>query len=315
MNLTNNIFTIIVTYNGIEWLQKCIESLKKSTVKTEVVIVDNASTDGTISLIKSQYPTINLIEQYENVGFGKANNIGISKALDLGANAVFLLNQDTTIEIDCLEHLLEISKTNADYGILSPLHFNYEGGSLEYYFEQFSSKNDLLTKDVKFGKFPKSIYELPFVNAAAWFIPKSTFEIIGGFDLIFHHYGEDNNYCQRLNYHHLKIGVAPKAKIYHDSKKRSGLPLPLFSKKYYEMEVKQLQIRYADINRGFNATDIKYIRKHNVKLILRNILKLNFKNVGGYIKKYLIFGKEFERILRSREINKTKGVHYLTLEN
>lgn len=305
------IFVVIVTFNGVKWLEACFKSVLNSSMSTAIIVVDNGSTDGSLDLIKSKYPTIHLIKQNDNLGFGKANNIGISKALSLGADNVFLLNQDTIIKNDCLEKLLEISKTNSEYGILSPVHFNYKGTSLEYYFEQFMSKNDLLAKDIKSEKFSDSVYEVPFVNAAAWFITKKTFKIIGGFDPIFHHYGEDNNYCQRLNYHHLKIGIVPNAEIYHDSKKRSKLNIPLFSKEYYGMEVKQLQIRYADINRSFNSVNIKNIRRHNVKLILQNLLKLNFGNVQGYIKKYQIFEKEIERIKHSRKLNQVKGSHYL----
>jgi GT2 family glycosyltransferase len=311
MTLANKIVTVIVTYNGLCWIQKCIESLLESSEATEIVVVDNASTDGTVALIRSKYPAVQLLQQFENLGFGKANNNGMTWAMNNGASHVFLLNQDTIIEKDALAELLRISNKYDGYGLVSPVHFNYEGEQLEYYFEQFANKNNRFKVDYEYKKGLEVIYDVPFVNAAAWLIPISTLETVGGFDPIFHHYGEDNNYCQRLNYHQFKIGIVPSAKVRHDSKKRKGIEMKLFSVQYFLNEIKQLQIRFADINRGFNSNDRKQIKQHNLKLIVRNLFKLNLKNVRGYIKKYQIFEKEIERIKQSRKVNQSKGASYL----
>ena len=95
-NNKNCFFIIIVTYNAMPWLSKCLESTKPYAI----VVVDNNATDGTVSYIKENYPLITILPQKENLGFGQANNIGMSYALKQGADYVFLLNQDAYLEND-----------------------------------------------------------------------------------------------------------------------------------------------------------------------------------------------------------------------
>src|SRR5690554_1881580 len=115
-----DIYVIVVTYNGMQWIDKCIESIHSSSIKLKTIIFDNGSTDGTIDFIKNNFTNIELIESKKNLGFGAANNIGIKKAFEEGADYVFLLNQDAWLETNTIEELLKISNQKKDYFILSP---------------------------------------------------------------------------------------------------------------------------------------------------------------------------------------------------
>ncbi len=75
------ILTIIVSYNFEPWIHKCLPSLLDSSYPTDILVVDNNSGDNTTQIIKETYPTIRLIESSENLGFGKANNIGLDIVL------------------------------------------------------------------------------------------------------------------------------------------------------------------------------------------------------------------------------------------
>ena len=146
------------------------------------------------------------MKQESNLGFGKANNLGISYALNNSCDYVFLLNQDAYLEKDVIDRMLAVHKKNTDYGVLSPIHLNGEGNKLDKNFSNYINYNGnpYLYLDALKGE-TKEIYEVPFVNAAAWLIPAATLKIIGGFDPLFFHYGEDNNYCQRaLQFHVIK---------------------------------------------------------------------------------------------------------------
>ncbi|MDT0552268.1 glycosyltransferase family 2 protein [Urechidicola vernalis] len=303
------IYVIIVTYNGEKWIKACLDSLASSSMPQKVVVVDNSSTDGTVDLIQQYFSKVYLLEQSENLGFGKANNIGISYALDAGADLVLLLNQDAKVEKHTLKRLLEYSDLNSEYGIISPVHYNWNGDNLEYYFDLFSKSNSDLVTALKNQE--GGMFEVSFVNAAAWLLPKKTLEAIGGFDPMFYHYGEDNNYCQRVIFHGLKIGVVSDACIYHDSTVRKGNKAPLFSEAYFNQEIKQLYVQAADINKNFALKERNNLRLQQLKVTLRNLRKGHFKNVFGYLKKYLIFERRFNKILRSREVNKNMGRHYL----
>lgn len=97
------IAVVILTYNPKKWLHKCLISLEQSTIDLNVIVVDNKSTDGTNHIIKNDFPDVTLVEAKENQGFGKGNNVGIKIAINIGADYVFLLNQDAWIEPDTIK--------------------------------------------------------------------------------------------------------------------------------------------------------------------------------------------------------------------
>lgn len=211
-------YVIVVTYNGAHWVEKCFASLANSNIPLTVLAIDNASSDGTPEQIKKQFPHVELIETGANLGFGKANNIGLIKAMENNADYVFLLNQDAWIEPDTIEKLIEVSQDRPEFGILSPLHMNGSGTALDTNFAYWISPaggcqnllSDVITKNLD------TVYDAKYVNAAAWLLSKQCLAKVGGFDPIFPHYGEDDDYLNRTLYHGLKIGVVPQVRIYHD---------------------------------------------------------------------------------------------------
>lgn len=307
------ITTIIVTYNSLKngWISTCLDSLKKSSRLTDIIIVDNNSTDNTCSFILERYPEIFLISSEENLGFGKGNNLGISEALKRGADFVFLLNQDTIVSENTIELLLQSALKNKDFAILSPIHFNYSGTDLEYYFNYFMRiKNTPYFLRDHILNTKREIYETKFVNAAAWFISAGIFEEIGGFDPIFHHYGEDDNYCQRVLFHKYKIGIVPNCFINHDSDERKRTDSYKNSPQYFSDYVKRIQATYADINVNIE-NDFKYERNTLYFTFLSNLLLFKLKEVRAIIKKIKLLEDSFNAINNSREINSKRGKHYL----
>lgn len=216
-----NIFVVIVTYNGMhrDWISKCLVSLIRSKYLVKVIVVDNNSSDGTVDYIKKNHPEVILIQSDKNLGFGGANNIGISEALNKGADAVFLLNQDATIEPNTITVLAELSKKYPEYGIISPLQLDGTGERLEWGFSNsvgYDYNKDFFS-DYVLNKPKKDIYSSRISYAASWFISKQCLKIVGGFNPSFFHYGEDDNYCQRVLYKKLKIGFTPLTSILHDT--------------------------------------------------------------------------------------------------
>ena len=136
------VFTIIVTYNGLKWIEKCITSVIEQSF---VVVVDNNSSDNTVKIIREEFPDVILLSQDINIGFGVANNVGISYAMNKGADAIFLLNQDAYAGKDCVENLIAMSKIKTDYGIISPVHFNGNGGALDYSFQKLAYMSPLIS--------------------------------------------------------------------------------------------------------------------------------------------------------------------------
>lgn len=300
----NNVTIIIVTYNALLWIDRCLKSCEDYSV----IVVDNASTDATVAHIQATYPSTILLSQTKNFGFGQANNIGIAHALNQNADFVFLLNQDAYLQPDTIEKLIDVSNNNPKYGIISPIHLNGDANKLDKNFFNYLKTNDALFYDALKGDLLKSIYELPFVNAAAWLLPRKTLETIGGFDPIFYHYAEDDNYCQRVLYHGFKIGVVPNCYIQHDREFRPSIT----QIDYHNLILKERQLKYKWANINIEVDDVIETRKKYLKtLIFKLFIKFKYKKRIDYKKELALINRITPEILKSRNINSIKGRHYL----
>lgn len=245
------VYSIIVTFNGANWICRCLDSLLKSTVKTQIIVVDNSSTDETLSIIKKNYPAVFVIENKVNVGFGQANNLGIDIALKFNPEYIFLLNQDAWVQPDTIHQLVEVSKKHNNYGILSPLHLSGDEEALDYKFVYHLAQGykETITCDVLTSN--ASIINVKFVNAAIWLIKTDHLKQIGKFDSIFYHYGEDNDFANRTLYHGFKIGIFTQAIGFHGrDQSASGFDSLNFKVKYQRRMVPYLII-LMNINNSF----------------------------------------------------------------
>lgn len=215
-------FIIIVTFNGERWIDKCIGGIYDCNKNIQIIVVDNNSSDGTVSYVKQYYPKILLVELPNNLGFGKANNVGIQLGLDKGADYIFLLNQDAWIDEKSLLKLIEIHKESYQpLGIISPMHLTSKGSALDFRFsipcnalECKGLISDAILNTVK------TTYDITFVNAALWLIPTDVIKKVGVFDPIFPHYGEDLDYVNRVIGHNFKIVICPGVNGFHDREDR-----------------------------------------------------------------------------------------------
>jgi len=209
------ILVIVVTFNAGEWIRPCIESTQNSSLPVDTIIIDNGSTDGTIETLKSEFSEIPCIFSPLNLGFGRANNIGLKKALAEEYDYVFLLNQDAWLQKDTLKHLILFHQSRREFGVLSPMHLNRTGNSIDPKFGySLTTKSEQFRND-SFFKRLEPCYEVNFVNAALWLIPKETLQKIGGFNEFYFMYGEDGDYCARCIEHGMKVGVVTNAFAHH----------------------------------------------------------------------------------------------------
>ena len=271
----SNTFVIIVTYNGTknDWIKKSLQSLKNSITPVSIIVVDNGSIDNTVNYIKQNYEDVILLESDKNLGFGMANNLGLKKALELGGDYFFLLNQDACIQPNTITELLKYASLNDNYGILSPMHMNGSGTALDFNFSNYVTPLHCrnLYSDFVLKKIEDKVYESKFICAAAWLISKKCLKIVGGFSPTFFHYGEDDNYINRLFYKNFKIGVVPSAYIYHDRENSKKTPIKneQNNKNQGEMRVKLL---FSNPNISMNYT------KHLITLIIKLVYNFIFFN-------------------------------------
>ena len=210
------VYCIVVTYNARQWIEKCLDSLLGSSFSPHIICVDNASTDQTVEIIHDSYPSVELISSDINLGFGGGNNLGLQRAVTDKADHVILLNQDAWIEKDTIRKLVDIQSSQPEFGIISPLHLNYEGTGLEYYFSTIIGPEACpeLLNDLIFDSL-KHVYPIEFVHAACWLISGKCLHAVGGFDPIFRHYGEDNDYINRASAKGFASAIVPSVRVYH----------------------------------------------------------------------------------------------------
>lgn len=280
MDKKSNIFVIIVTYKGMRWYDKCFGSLRASTIPVQMIVVDNTPGDEDTEYIQEHFPEVHLIKTNENLGFGRANNLGMRYALDNGCDYVFLLNQDTWIEPDTIETLVEIAENHPECGILSPIHLNAERTKINMTLGIGAHhRNDKLLSDVYLNRVG-DVYDTNFANAAAWLLPRKTLETVGGFDPIFKHYEEDDNYLNRVIYHGMKIGVCPAARIVHDHQES-----PLSNERLLLRQQQNLLVEWTDVNHMFSVWKVAryYLRKWMLLVCQGKFKKArSFRNIVSY---------------------------------
>lgn len=205
-----SVYTVIVTYNGAHWIEKCLQHLLQGSYKTSIIVVDNCSTDDTFQILEKFKDNIYFIQAASNLGFGAGNNLGILKAFEMNADLIFLLNQDAYVAPDCIEKLVSTSNQHPEFGIISPLQLTGDGTDLDHAFKGYLGRQARL--DYK----PDELIEVRFVNAASWMIPARVMKKVGLFHKAFLHYGEDNHYCSRMHYHGYKVGIFTGCNVQHD---------------------------------------------------------------------------------------------------
>lgn len=298
----HTIYAVVVSYNGKRWYDRCLGSIRDSETKMECIVIDNASSDGSVDYIKEHFPNICIIESKENLGFAKANNIGIRYAIDHGAEYVFLINQDAWVEKNTLTELVDSFEKKKNVGIVSPIHLNGEYSGLD---ERFCESMPWRFVSDLYMNRPVKHYPVRYINAAAWLISKNCIEVVGGFDTsLFIHCGEDNNYCQRVRYHNFDIIVNSQCTICHDRSFRD--PNNDVNRQEWKSVIRKEEIaeRWSDINSDFDMHLI--IKRLKWRLFVSRCLFINKK-----IKKYSELVDICTSVKNSRDIYKQPGMHWL----
>jgi GT2 family glycosyltransferase len=288
---------IIVTYNAMSWVERCLGSLEKSSIVPDIFVVDNGSLDGTQNYIKKNYPYVKFVQSGENLGFGKANNLGFQYAIENGYDYVYLLNQDAWVDSNVIERLVYLMEKYSDYGIISPIQISADKKHLDSNFHYNVIRADRChgyIEDLVLGEL-KDIYELFVVMAAHWMVRVNCLKKIGMFSEAFPHYGEDLNLIMRMHYHKMKVGLCPSVFGVHDRYER-----PVTSeKKIHVIYIKTLSA-FHDIYNDSSLHRLKtflnsfwgIVTIHEVSILLKlkylyMLIRVTF-TAGKYRRKYKI---------------------------
>lgn len=232
---------IIVNFNVKEFLEQTLVSVFKAVteIPTEVIVIDNASTDGSTEFLKKQFPKVKTIANEKNMGFAKASNQGLRIAQ---GKFFVLLNPDTIVQEDTFTKTVSFFDENSETGLLGCKILNPDG-SLQLAcrrsfptpwvaFSKLSGLSALFSKSKLFGKYnltyldPDQTYEVEAISGSFMMIRRETVEQIGLLDEAFFMYGEDLDWCYRVGQSGWKVMYYPHTQIIHfkgESSKKAKL--------------------------------------------------------------------------------------------
>lgn len=262
---------IIPNFNGKKFIRACLDSIKNQDYPFyEIIIIDNASSDGSVQYISEHYPEFTLIENKENLGFAAAVNQGIKAS---NADYVFLLNNDVELEHDCISNLLKcIEKDGNTFAVSSKMIQYTDKSKMDDAGDEYTILG--WTRKVGDGKSP-DLYteerETFSACAGAALYRKSILDKIGYFDENFFAYMEDVDISYRARILGYKCMYCPEAVVYHWGSGTSG-------SKYNEFK-----IRLAARNNVY----VPYKNMPWPQLALNGIFLL-----AGYFIKYIFFSRQ-----------------------
>lgn len=224
---------ITVSANSRPWIDVCLRSLLDSVtdgVELEVVVVDNASTDGSADLVATEFPSVRLVRNTTNEGFAGGNNVGIRYALAIGADYVFLVNPDTRTPAGLLQALVDFLQAWPDYGLVGPMQSAYtKDGSPSDTLNEWSQEalrvgeshffihtwpNHDSSAGPEAGRAPRTL-EHSYVQGAALVCRTEVLRRIGLFDAAYHSYYEESDLCRRTRWAGWRVALLLDHTIQH----------------------------------------------------------------------------------------------------
>ena len=229
---------IIVNWNGGELLRKCLQSILANppAISYEIILVDNASTDGSVGLVRDDErinqliaaDKLRIVENVANNGFGQANN----QAFELSrAPLIFLLNPDTEVTAGAVDTLIATVTSGPKVGACGPRILNTDGSIQVSVWRNPPAAWEILLSQMKIYLLLPSRLRgelllgghwqhnrrrpVPMLSGAAILFKREVIDEVGGFDERFHMYGEDNEWCFRVNRAGWQLIFEPAAVIVH----------------------------------------------------------------------------------------------------
>lgn len=221
IKVRDTVSVIVVTFNSGSTIKKCLEQLTLPD-NLEVILVDNNSNDNTIEEAK-QFPEIKLVQNKENLGFGKANNIGADSS---SGEYIFFLNPDCVIEKETIEKLANFLDQNKDVAVVGPKLVNQDG-SLQREMSPFPTLSSEILVLLRLHRLPflenivypdydyQKTQSAAHLMGSALMIRRAVFEKVGGFDPDFFLWFEETDLLKRIKDAEFKIVYYPEAQVTH----------------------------------------------------------------------------------------------------
>jgi GT2 family glycosyltransferase len=279
---------VIVSWNAKKYVDECLDSLRTLSEQpgVEIFVVDNCSTDGTPELVRESYPRVILVESPSNVGFARANNIGV--ALSTG-KYVALINSDVRVLPGCIDKMLGYMESHPQVGVLGPRMLGPSGKAARSYMSEptlWRCFCRALALDVVFpGSKVFGSYTMPYfkrdqiaavdiLNGWFWMVRRDALNQVGLLDETFFMYGEDIDWCKRFRDARWGVVYFPEAEsIHYGGASSSKAPVRF----YVEMQRANLQYWDKHFSRLSQVTYVAILCVHQA-------LRVVFYGLSTFVK-------------------------------
>lgn len=282
---------IIVNWNGLKDTLACLRSLLRDRYPDKnIIVVDNKSSDNSPKIINKTFPEIEVIENKENLGYAKATNIGIRKALSQGSHYILILNNDVTITPGSLEKLVSRADSDKKIGIVSPkildpksridslgVKINFDNGT-------FLSIARGKPGNIKI----KNRKELEAVAGSCFFVKKEVIKKSGFIPEEYFFYFEETDFCLAARKSGFRIVLEPGAVVYHKGGASSNPQISPFSRYYFTRNLFIFMKKNAPKKKW-----IKFAITGTAKILFRIMLNLGGILIKGEAKRRITWVKAY----------------------
>jgi GT2 family glycosyltransferase len=274
---------IIVSWNTKQILSDCLQSVSDETKNhdAEIIVVDNASSDGSPELVTERFPHVKLIRNGRNLGFAGANNIGIEQS---NGKYVFFINSDVIVQKGCLGRLMTYMTAHPEIGILGPRILDRSGMTQRSCMQFPTLWNTFCCALALHRLFPKSklfggkemtywphntIRQVEVTNGCFWMVRREALGQVGPLDETYFIYGEDIDWCKRFHDAGWKVVFFPGARAIHfGGASSSNAPIRF----YIEMQRANLQFWRKHHSRFAQAVYFFITLLHQVLRVLGHMV-------------------------------------------
>ncbi len=202
---------MILNFNGLKWLEPVYESIE-AQIDADIVVylVDNGSSDESLTLTRERYPQVRIIAMPGNLGFAMAYNMATPIAFDDGCDWVVWANNDILLMPDCVSQMVSAAQSDPTIGIVGPAGLEWEGERPNRYMRSVhrASLEAMRARD------PKPI-PVDWVEGSFMMVSRVCFESVGPIDPVYFFYWEEIDYCRKARYQGWKVALAPAAVMRH----------------------------------------------------------------------------------------------------
>lgn len=224
---------VILNWNGLADTRACLASLQRCETpagwQTDLMVVDNASTDGSVEAVRREFPAVDVVALDKNYMFAGGNNRGIARALERGADGIMLLNNDTEADPGLLARLVEVMDREPKSAVAPLIHFAAPPDLIWYAGATcvpalgFAAHRGLRKRDR--GQY-REVEETGYLTGCCLLAPRAAWQEVGGLDESYYIYAEDSDWSLRARAAGWRLLFVPQAKLAHKVSASSGAASP-----------------------------------------------------------------------------------------